>query len=162
MSEEKPMAFPETKIAIKETATEVGTEGYTKSLVEEMLAADPFAFVTDADWEQEFTEEQEIAMAKFDQERGANERRIKRLANCGKLGYRYKRLTGFPTRLIFRCGLHRECDYCYTSKDHDPKEELSLEKVQEVIDKFKEFGVWYLAISGGEPTLRSDLADIVR
>ena len=103
MSEEKPMAFPETKIEVKVVES---------PLISELLANDPFAFITDADWEQEITEEQEIASAKFDREREGNERRAKRLTNCGKLGYRYQRLTGYPTKLIFRCGLHRECDYC--------------------------------------------------
>lgn len=65
--------------------------------------------------------------------------------------------TIFVTR---RC--NKKCGYCSTKKDYNPEEELSLEEDKEVIDKFKEFGVWYLTISGGEPTLRSDLADIVR
>ncbi len=65
--------------------------------------------------------------------------------------------TIFLTR---RC--NKECDYCYTEKDYNPKEELSLEENKKVIDKFKELGVWYLAFSGGEPTLRSELADSIR
>lgn len=59
-----------------------------------------------------------------------------------------------------RC--NKNCDYCPTSKDNNTKKELNLKETKEVIDKFKELGVWYLAFSGGEPTLRNDLPDIVR
>lgn len=65
--------------------------------------------------------------------------------------------TIFVTR---RCD--RNCDYCYTKRDYDAKQELSTQESREVIDKFKELGVWYLAFSGGEPTLRSNLADSIR
>lgn len=120
------IAHPQTKIEVTELKD---------ATTAELLANDPFAFVTDADWEQEFTEEQEIAMAEYDQEKGANERRIKRLANCGQLGYRYKRLTGFPTRLIFRCGLHRECDYCLSMRAYIEKTSIfdTLKKREMVV-----------------------------
>ncbi|MDD5192051.1 MAG: radical SAM protein [Candidatus Nanoarchaeia archaeon] len=65
--------------------------------------------------------------------------------------------TIFVTR---RCD--RNCIYCYTKKNVDANQELSTQESKEVIDKFNEFGVWYLAFYGGEPTLRSDLADNIR
>lgn len=56
----------------------------------------------------------------------------------------------------------RECDYCHTRENHNPEEELSTSESKTVIDRFKELGVWYFAVYGGEPTLRADLPEIIR
>ena len=103
------MAFPQTKIEIKDATTA------------ELLANDPFAFITDMDWEQEFTEEQEIATAEFDREREGSERRVKRLTDCGNWGSWFDGHTGKRAGVVFRCNLYRECPHCLSiraEKEH--------------------------------------------
>lgn len=66
----------------------------------------------------------------------------------------------FNTGAIFLTrGCDRSCPYCYTAPT--VKKELELPEIKAIIDKFKELGIWYLALYGGEPTLRADLADII-
>ena len=61
--------------------------------------------------------------------------------------------------LIRRCNL--TCKHCYaTSADKDFPGELNTEKVYEVMDDLKSFGVPVLILSGGEPLMRPDIFDI--
>ena len=63
--------------------------------------------------------------------------------------------------LIRRCNL--TCKHCYaTSADKDFPGELSTEKVYEVMDDLKAYGVPVLILSGGEPLMRPDIFDISR
>ena len=63
--------------------------------------------------------------------------------------------------LIRRCNL--TCKHCYaTSADKDFPGELSTEKVYEVMDDLKGYGVPVLILSGGEPLMRPDIFDISR
>lgn len=76
--------------------------------------------------------------------------------------YLHSRLCQHPFNfgLIFvtrRC--NRNCSYCFTAPT--VKKELELPEIKAIIDKFKELGIWYLALYGGESTLRADLADII-
>ena len=61
--------------------------------------------------------------------------------------------------LIRRCNL--TCKHCYaTSADKDFPGELNTEKVFEVMDDLKDFGVPVLILSGGEPLMRPDIFEI--
>lgn len=58
-----------------------------------------------------------------------------------------------------RC--NSKCIYCLVSEYMQDPTELSTEKIIEVIDELNEIGTWSITLSGGEPTLRSDLFEIL-
>ncbi len=63
--------------------------------------------------------------------------------------------------LVRRCNL--SCLHCYSfSADHDFPGELTTDEVFRVLDDLKAAGVSVLILSGGEPLMRPDLADIAR
>lgn len=56
------------------------------------------------------------------------------------------------------------CNLRCTSCDHwrtDSHREPTLDEVREAADQFKEVGITHVGITGGEPTLRNDLEDII-
>lgn len=58
-----------------------------------------------------------------------------------------------------RCNLH--CIGCYSFiENRNCKNDLTLEKEMEILDKLWELGIHNLVISGGEPFLRNDLKEI--
>jgi pyrroloquinoline quinone biosynthesis protein E len=62
--------------------------------------------------------------------------------------------------LTYRCNL--QCPYCYNPLDLDGyREELDTATWQRVIGEAAELGIVQLGFSGGEPTLRRDLATLV-
>jgi len=60
--------------------------------------------------------------------------------------------------LTFRC--QNDCVHCYAGGPHETPE-LSTEQWKKVIDKLSEIGVFILTFTGGEPTLREDLPDLL-
>ncbi|MBV8636917.1 MAG: pyrroloquinoline quinone biosynthesis protein PqqE [Candidatus Eremiobacteraeota bacterium] len=63
--------------------------------------------------------------------------------------------------LTYRCNL--QCPYCYNPLDyHAYRDELTEDEWKRVVREAAELGVVQLHLSGGEPTLRRDLAGIVR
>lgn len=60
--------------------------------------------------------------------------------------------------LTNRCNL--SCDFCSIQARRN-MEELSLEKIKSIVDDAKKLGLKELHLTGGEPTLRDDLEDIV-
>jgi pyrroloquinoline quinone biosynthesis protein E len=67
---------------------------------------------------------------------------------------------GLLAELTYRCPLH--CPYCSNPVDLPPAaEELSTEEWKRVLDEAAALGVLHALFSGGEPLLRSDLADLV-
>jgi heme d1 biosynthesis radical SAM protein NirJ len=61
--------------------------------------------------------------------------------------------------LIRRCNL--TCKHCYaTSADIDFPGELNTEKIYQVMDDLKSFGVSVLILSGGEPLMHPDIFEI--
>lgn len=88
---------------------------------------------------------------------------------------RSDRVENAELRLTWRCNARCiMCDIWRYSHDHDHqlqeqtnlvpqfRHELSTDEARQVVDQLLPFGLQKLTISGGEPTLRRDLADIVR
>src|ERR1700743_1470310 len=63
--------------------------------------------------------------------------------------------------LTHRCPL--QCPYCSNPVDLDPgSSELTTEEWKKVLSELAEIGVLRVHFSGGEPTARKDLAELVR
>ena len=60
--------------------------------------------------------------------------------------------------LTFKC--QNNCIHCYTGGPHDT-DELSTEQWKHVIDTLQQVGVFILTFTGGEPTLREDLPELL-
>lgn len=61
--------------------------------------------------------------------------------------------------LTFKC--QNNCVHCYAGGPHET-EELSTEQWKRVIDRVHEIGVFILTFTGGEPTLRDDLPELLQ
>ncbi|MBW2459668.1 MAG: radical SAM protein [Deltaproteobacteria bacterium] len=74
-------------------------------------------------------------------------------------------ITGKPFLLYLkptpRCNLRCECCNRWQSDD-DPTDEIGLDEIRALLEKFRRAGCSVLTLWGGEPTLRSDLGDILR
>jgi MoaA/NifB/PqqE/SkfB family radical SAM enzyme len=63
--------------------------------------------------------------------------------------------------LTYRC--NAKCSICsYWKNPSDPDRELSLSQIQKGLDRIHSYGCRAVNFTGGEPTLRRDLCDIVR
>ncbi|NWF86199.1 radical SAM protein [Candidatus Bathyarchaeota archaeon] len=60
--------------------------------------------------------------------------------------------------LTFRC--QNNCVHCYAGGPHETSE-LSTEQWKKVVDRLSEIGVFIVTFTGGEPTLRDDLPELV-
>jgi radical SAM protein with 4Fe4S-binding SPASM domain len=60
--------------------------------------------------------------------------------------------------LTFRC--QNNCVHCYAGGPHETSE-LTTEQWKEVIDRLHQIGVFILTFTGGEPTLRGDLPELL-
>lgn len=54
-----------------------------------------------------------------------------------------------------------KCYGCY-SANYTRKDMLSYEKINQIIDEGKKFGIFFYTFSGGEPFIRKDLLDIIQ
>ena len=61
--------------------------------------------------------------------------------------------------LTFRC--QNDCLHCYTGGPHETPE-LTTDQWKEVINRVHKIGVFLLTFTGGEPTLREDLPELLR
>ena len=61
--------------------------------------------------------------------------------------------------LTFRC--QNNCSHCYAGGPHETPE-LTTEQWKEVIDRLHQIGVFILTFTGGEPTLRENLPELLR
>lgn len=60
--------------------------------------------------------------------------------------------------VTFRC--QNRCVHCYAGGSHETKE-LTTDEWKQVIDRLQEVGVFILTFTGGEPTIRKDLPDLL-
>ncbi len=60
--------------------------------------------------------------------------------------------------VTYRC--NNNCAHCYNARPRDG-EELSTEEWKSVIDRLWEIGIPHIVFTGGEPTLRADLRDLI-
>ncbi|MAF10222.1 hypothetical protein CMK11_07210 [Candidatus Poribacteria bacterium] len=62
--------------------------------------------------------------------------------------------------VTYRC--EADCSYCYAARHKDTDGELTTSRALAAIDAFAEWGVFQLAIGGGEPLVRNDLDGLIR
>jgi radical SAM protein with 4Fe4S-binding SPASM domain len=72
--------------------------------------------------------------------------------------YQYSAPLRMDMALTFRC--QNDCVHCYTGGPHETPE-LSTAQWKSVIDRLNEVGVFILTFTGGEPTLRDDLPELL-
>ncbi|UCH70461.1 MAG: radical SAM protein [Candidatus Bathyarchaeota archaeon] len=61
--------------------------------------------------------------------------------------------------LTFRC--QNNCVHCYAGGPHETAE-LNTEQWKKIVDRLHEIGVFIFTFTGGEPTLREDLPELLR
>lgn len=54
------------------------------------------------------------------------------------------------------------CYYCTLKDDTNSREYLTIEEMRKLVKIFKTFGFRYVRLTGGEPTVRRDIVDIVK
>lgn len=72
--------------------------------------------------------------------------------------YTYTAPLRMDAALTFRC--QNDCIHCYSGGPHESPE-LSTDQWRQVIDKLSEAGVFIITFTGGEPTLRGDLPELL-
>jgi radical SAM protein with 4Fe4S-binding SPASM domain len=72
--------------------------------------------------------------------------------------YQYSAPLRMDLALTFRC--QNDCTHCYAGGPHETPE-LTTGEWKIVIDKLSEVGVFILTFTGGEPTLRDDLPELL-
>jgi radical SAM protein with 4Fe4S-binding SPASM domain len=72
--------------------------------------------------------------------------------------YEYSAPLRMDLALTFRC--QNDCIHCYAGGPHETPE-LNTQQWKLVIDKLHEIGVFILTFTGGEPTLREDLPELL-
>jgi radical SAM protein with 4Fe4S-binding SPASM domain len=61
--------------------------------------------------------------------------------------------------LTFKC--QNDCIHCYAGGSHETAE-LTTEQWKKVIDKLQDIGIFIITFTGGEPTLREDLPELLK
>ena len=69
-------------------------------------------------------------------------------------------VTNLRISLTSRCNLR--CIYCHAEGEVNPREEMSVEDLAELMQVGAKFGIKSIKFTGGEPLLRRGLLDIVR
>jgi radical SAM protein with 4Fe4S-binding SPASM domain len=72
--------------------------------------------------------------------------------------YQYSAPLRMDLALTFKC--QNDCVHCYTGGPHETPE-LNTQQWKEVIDRLSRIGVFILTFTGGEPTLREDLPNLL-
>ena len=73
--------------------------------------------------------------------------------------YHYSAPLRMDTALTFRC--QNDCIHCYAGGPHETPE-LTTAQWKAVINKLSDVGVFILTFTGGEPTLRDDLPELLQ
>jgi len=72
--------------------------------------------------------------------------------------YQYSAPLRMDLALTFRC--QNDCIHCYTGGPHETSE-LNTPQWRQVIDRLSEIGIFIVTFTGGEPTLRDDLPELL-
>ena len=72
--------------------------------------------------------------------------------------YQYSAPLRMDLALTFRC--QNDCVHCYAGGPHETPE-LNTTQWKQVIDRLSEIGVFTVTFTGGEPTLREDLSELL-
>ena len=72
--------------------------------------------------------------------------------------YQYSAPLRMDLALTFRC--QNDCVHCYAGGPHETPE-LTTQQWKEAIDNLSDIGVFILTFTGGEPTLREDLPELL-
>jgi radical SAM protein with 4Fe4S-binding SPASM domain len=72
--------------------------------------------------------------------------------------YQYSAPLRMDMALTFKC--QNDCVHCYAGGPHDTAE-LNTSQWKEAIDRLNQIGVFILTFTGGEPTLREDLPELL-
>ena len=72
--------------------------------------------------------------------------------------YDYSAPLRMDLALTFRC--QNDCVHCYAGGPHETPE-LNTQQWKQVIDRLSEIGVFTVTFTGGEPTLREDLSELL-
>jgi len=70
------------------------------------------------------------------------------------------RLRNIQIALTYRCNF--VCSFCSATTLNSKKKEMTLPEVRHIWDNVKRLGVVHVDLTGGEPTLRDDLPEIIR
>jgi radical SAM protein with 4Fe4S-binding SPASM domain len=73
--------------------------------------------------------------------------------------YQYSAPLRMDMALTFKC--QNNCIHCYAGGPHETPE-LSTSQWKEVIDRLSQIGIFILTFTGGEPTLREDLPELLQ
>jgi MoaA/NifB/PqqE/SkfB family radical SAM enzyme len=60
--------------------------------------------------------------------------------------------------ITYRC--NNDCAHCYNARSRDYPE-LSTEKWYQILDRLWAIGIPHIVFTGGEPTLRADLPELI-
>ncbi|MFW9965225.1 MAG: radical SAM protein [Candidatus Sifarchaeia archaeon] len=86
------------------------------------------------------------------------------VSGLARFGVRKPFTPGAPFQVVWNvtksCNL--KCKHCYESAGQRGFDELTTNEALKTIDKLADAGVVFLAFSGGEPTIRSDILTLVR
>jgi radical SAM protein with 4Fe4S-binding SPASM domain len=61
--------------------------------------------------------------------------------------------------ITYRCNL--SCLHCYSDSGSHHTKELSLSKIQEIVNMLSDYEVFQITLTGGEPLMRTDIFDII-
>jgi radical SAM protein with 4Fe4S-binding SPASM domain len=73
--------------------------------------------------------------------------------------YQYSAPLRMDLALTFKC--QNNCVHCYAGGPHETAE-LNTSQWKEVIDRLRQIGIFILTFTGGEPTLREDLSELLQ
>ena len=71
-----------------------------------------------------------------------------------------RQVTNVRISLTPSCNLN--CIYCHAEGEEHPKDQMSTDEIRTIIDAVCRFPIRSIKFTGGEPTLRDDLVEIIR
>lgn len=71
-----------------------------------------------------------------------------------------RQITNVRISLTPACNLN--CIYCHAEGEEHPKNQLSTDEIKTIIHAFSRYPIRSMKFTGGEPTLRDDLTEIIR